>query len=410
MASSSFETAAFSSLGELLKHLRKRKGLKQGDLEEQIGLDQSTISRAENNQLNPTDETLLKLASAYEIDIEKLRGMIASIPKASIAASTLNLGMLHGIASAPLITMLMDGDQRNIRITSTVGENGLNWWEPGEQPGSERLAQNSNAQALFAGSLQRVLRDADLDLIVASEEMFKDETGPAGRLLRCAQISNSYSMIHLLELRPKQGEALSIVSQPPAKPIKLLYPHGTIGMRYKDILINESELKGKLDPQYYTLDQPHNHVPEPIENCFKTGDHFCVLSWPPRSSSLKKEAKRRKHWNVSQFDMGKVLNHYSTRVPACSVDLLLAANSARIVEWIQTGEYANFFDDLIRYTRSFSADRLRQDSLVVDQVSRYLGIDDKEECFQELLLIDYNVMFYPEFLKFLDAVRNKRAI
>ena len=120
--------------------------------------------------------------------------------------------------------------------------------------------------------------------------------------------------------------------------------------------------------------------------------------------------EKNKNWDVAPVNIGRLLSHYPSRVPVCSVDLLLKLRSARIVKWLQSGEYAKFFRALIRSTEKFSAKNLRQDSQVVDQVSGYLGIDTMAECYQELLLIDYRVLFYPEFLEFLDDVRNKGTL
>lgn len=424
MATRSISSTAFSSVGELLKHLRVLSERKQTELEKLYGIDQSTLSRVENDKANPTTEFLRKLATAYSIDFDNLSGTIASInQKAATSADELRLGMLHGIAVAPLIAAAMAGELHNIRIASTRDEKKLHWWVP---PGDENQNKDSKARALFAGSLEKLIDDEDLDLIVASAAMFEMQTKAGGSLLRCAQISNSDSMIHLLEFRRKDPEIKSILEKSLAeptktqpantKPTKLFFPEGSVGILYRDVLIDEGALK--LEPQYYILDQPHNQLPEPIEEAFKKENHFLVLSWPPRSSSLKKIVKmknetieeKNKNWDVAPVNIGRLLSHYPSRVPVCSVDLLLKLRSARIVKWLQSGEYAKFFRALIRSTEKFSAKNLRQDSQVVDQVSGYLGIDTMAECYQELLLIDYRVLFYPEFLEFLDDVRNKGTL
>lgn len=69
------------TLGEKIEAFRKRAKMSQLDLEIEIGAGQGSLSRIENNQVNPTKETLLKLvdvlnlspvesASLFSIDIE----------------------------------------------------------------------------------------------------------------------------------------------------------------------------------------------------------------------------------------------------------------------------------------------------------------------------------------------------
>lgn len=54
-------------LGEKIRNFRKRAGLSQLDLEVLTNVSPGTISRIENGQVNPTKETLVKIAQALEL-------------------------------------------------------------------------------------------------------------------------------------------------------------------------------------------------------------------------------------------------------------------------------------------------------------------------------------------------------
>jgi len=58
--------------GERLRELRKEKGLAQDELATKAGLNSSYVGFIERAQRNPTLETISKLASALEVDIEEL--------------------------------------------------------------------------------------------------------------------------------------------------------------------------------------------------------------------------------------------------------------------------------------------------------------------------------------------------
>jgi len=47
------------SIGDKVKNFRKQAGMSQFNLELEIGASTGSISRIENNQINPTKETLL---------------------------------------------------------------------------------------------------------------------------------------------------------------------------------------------------------------------------------------------------------------------------------------------------------------------------------------------------------------
>lgn len=54
-------------LGDKIKYFRKRAGLSQMDLEVQVGLANGSLSRIENNTINPTKETLSRISSKLNL-------------------------------------------------------------------------------------------------------------------------------------------------------------------------------------------------------------------------------------------------------------------------------------------------------------------------------------------------------
>lgn len=61
-----------ANLGEKIKFFRLRQCLSQMQLETQIGLGTGSISRIENNEIIPTQETRLKIARALKLDIKEV--------------------------------------------------------------------------------------------------------------------------------------------------------------------------------------------------------------------------------------------------------------------------------------------------------------------------------------------------
>lgn len=59
------------SFGDWMKTLREAKGLKQGELAEQMAWAQSELSRVESGQREPTSDFVVALAAALEIDVRE---------------------------------------------------------------------------------------------------------------------------------------------------------------------------------------------------------------------------------------------------------------------------------------------------------------------------------------------------
>ena len=59
--------------GQLIKAARQKAGMKQAELASKLGLPQQSISQWERNVRNPKIESLEKIATALEIDVDELR-------------------------------------------------------------------------------------------------------------------------------------------------------------------------------------------------------------------------------------------------------------------------------------------------------------------------------------------------
>lgn len=69
------------SLGNRIRFFRKRKGLSQFELETEINASPGVISRIENESINPTKETILKIAECLELNIREVDYLIGITSK-----------------------------------------------------------------------------------------------------------------------------------------------------------------------------------------------------------------------------------------------------------------------------------------------------------------------------------------
>lgn len=401
------------TVGELLKRLREEAGLTQLELETQGGPKQSVTSRIERGEISdPTEDTLRQAATGLRMEFEDLRQMIDRLQSAEPTPKALTLGFLHGIHSAPIIAMLMEGDLYDIKAASKEEEqSGLLWWEAGVKPSKNQLDKAKSAAPLFAGSLQRAFRNLNLDLIVASCEIFEPQLRAGNSLFRCAQISTSYVPFQIMDIYPKDQEMAEsrvvpdLKKRNDGKPIKLLYPSGTIGQKYRDLLAS-GELATYLDPQYFELKEGSGSLPAAIEGCLNEGVHFRVLLWSPIFSGYTRKLEE-KGWKVKLYNINQVLDEYSLPIPEYSVDLLLNGASPSVVEWLRSKEYSRFTDRLMECSFSLSSKELKPDSPVVAEIAEYLDGMDRGECYTELRRFSFNILFYGDFLDFLDKVRKR---
>jgi XRE family transcriptional regulator, regulator of sulfur utilization len=60
------------NIGQGLKEVRLKKGLRQGNFAKQIGISQTFISQIENGSRNPSLDLLQKIASFYQLPLAVL--------------------------------------------------------------------------------------------------------------------------------------------------------------------------------------------------------------------------------------------------------------------------------------------------------------------------------------------------
>ena len=61
-------------LNSNIKYLRNAKGISQQELADKVGIDRSTISRIENNEIETTVDNAIKIADALDIPLYDLVG------------------------------------------------------------------------------------------------------------------------------------------------------------------------------------------------------------------------------------------------------------------------------------------------------------------------------------------------
>jgi transcriptional regulator with XRE-family HTH domain len=60
------------SLGQTISRIRKQRNLKQAELAERLGVNQSVVARWESNQIRPRRSSLSQLAEALDTPLEAL--------------------------------------------------------------------------------------------------------------------------------------------------------------------------------------------------------------------------------------------------------------------------------------------------------------------------------------------------
>lgn len=61
-------------IGDILKNLRKEKGLTQNELSQIIGITRTTYAGYENNKHEPDIKTLTKIADYYKVSLDYICG------------------------------------------------------------------------------------------------------------------------------------------------------------------------------------------------------------------------------------------------------------------------------------------------------------------------------------------------
>ena len=98
-------------LGERIRTLRLRRGVSQADLEKQVGVKRSYISRVEGRQVIPSLETLSRIARALGAELPELFSRVSEADdtdEASLRLGHLSSGRDDSMAAASAIDDLCD--------------------------------------------------------------------------------------------------------------------------------------------------------------------------------------------------------------------------------------------------------------------------------------------------------------
>ena len=87
MTSNKSQETVCARVAEILRQEREKRGLSMNLLAERAGLSQQMVSYVERQMRNPTLETLLRMASALEIDLSDVLSQAEMAAKKSVAKS-----------------------------------------------------------------------------------------------------------------------------------------------------------------------------------------------------------------------------------------------------------------------------------------------------------------------------------
>ena len=94
------------TFGQVLRELRRSKGISQRDLAEKVGVDFSYISKIENDRLpSPAADTIVKICEALEVSPDKLLALSGKIPsklRDTIGSSPAAMQFIRGAQSMGL--------------------------------------------------------------------------------------------------------------------------------------------------------------------------------------------------------------------------------------------------------------------------------------------------------------------
>lgn len=102
------------TIGPMIRELRMKKGLSQGDLEERTGLLRCYVSRVENGHTVPSLVTLAKIAEALETPIAEL--FPAAAPLAQTDGRALAEEEIRFLSEIQRYTAELDAGDRRILL------------------------------------------------------------------------------------------------------------------------------------------------------------------------------------------------------------------------------------------------------------------------------------------------------
>ncbi len=87
---------------EILKNLRTQRGMSQADLARILGVARTTVSSYENGSRNPDKQTLIQIASCFQVSLDYLLGMDTLSIDSSSEYATVLKEMNALLNSAPI--------------------------------------------------------------------------------------------------------------------------------------------------------------------------------------------------------------------------------------------------------------------------------------------------------------------
>lgn len=107
-------------IGTRIKYFRKRAGLSQLDAEIAIGLSSGVLSRIENNNINPTKESVLKIAEVLKLNEEEIDYLIGKTqtPATEEEIQTAKKSIEPLLLSTNRLLYLLDDRKRLIAVSN----------------------------------------------------------------------------------------------------------------------------------------------------------------------------------------------------------------------------------------------------------------------------------------------------
>lgn len=449
------------TIGQEIRCLRETKGWDQKSLCDRAGgLDYSVLSRIESGKTKvPNYETLRRLATALEVPADNLLSLAAGLKQRD--GTTVRLGVAHGIWAAPLFLLAMRGRLPGVSITSYglasgSASNALGdafWYHMQASAGSQAVKagpawvrcgapQCRGVQEWSVAEPLRVYTADDivdllsfepphLDGLVAVHEAIKSYSKRTIRCARIVRVEDGCSLllgmtrkvfeslkVDLNRLRSSDEEFIDLwdrvtVDSIPALPT--LCAPGTIAEQHLNLL-REFRSAGKptFDSVRYVELGDWNEVVATARKALgivesegdsetrmpeRKGQEPCgalaFIGWEPHMSWLEAELARIGAVSFRLSRLSKLMP--GKRVPPVSFDISLR-EGALSGSSPGTGfrAFLNLLDGAVQEVRAASGPM----SSAVQLIARYLNMDPSR-CFESLAGLEFELLYYPEWVDYL---------
>jgi transcriptional regulator with XRE-family HTH domain len=426
------------TLGQEIRRLREEKGWNQKELCDEADLDYSILSRIESGKSKtPSEQTVRILARALKVPEDSLLSLAAGLRERD--RSTLRLGAAHCIWSAPVILLAMQGRLPGVSITTygVVGRGGTSglgdpYWYDEDTLKTQRFVRAGPAfvdcqaprlsqvqpwpdkeqQAYTANDLISLLKcdPPKLDGIIAAKEAVRNFSSGMVLCSRLLQTKGGCSLLvglsqkKLGELGMSQDsrpetfqEFWARVSRDILPCLPTLSAPGTIAEGHVDLIQQaHSENKPMFYPVDYVAVGMWNEVTAAVRKALH-GDEadgcgaVAFVGWEPQLS-----------WVAAMLE-GLGATCYMTshlaeftdreRLPPLLYDIILREDA---VDGMGPDRGTPFFNLLSAAVKELN-DLRSATSSVVKLVSSYLNLSP-DRCFQALSGLNFELMFYPEWV------------